>query len=1619
MAALQFSEKDFLSAARRDEDFTNTSDKSFEMGAEHYLREFYRDALENDFLDYSLDDLITLARDFWMFGNRRVPGEIMLAVDESPTPDGAVRPDTAIKIIVDDRAFLVDSIVAAVSSYGINVSGLFHPVVEGHREPDGRWVRATEEKPAIRESMILVMTPPLTARMRKTIESEIRKTIEEVVTINRDFKPLVKSVKITAIELSQTHGDVPQEEVDEAVAFLEWIADGNFVLFGSRRYDFLSSQKKGGAKPDYVNPGIVDGHTYGLLTDESVTVLRQSSEPSVITSNVKSFINQGPPITVAKSNLNSRVHRRVRMDYFSVKTYAEDGEVIGETRYVGLFTSDAYNRAPSYVPLLRRKVSRVMEASGMLESTHGAKRLEYVLSTFPRDELFQIGHDDLLRISTGIAQAFDRPRTRLFVRRDAFDRFVSALVYVPSEHYNARVRERIGHRLRTAFGGRVSAFYPQYSDAPMARVHFIIGMDPDKGLHPDLDDLEAEIAAISQPWFSGLVLAADEPENADVLEALPEFQNAFSLAYQDRFNVYETLDDIRVSKDLTGEQSLAVKVYDVSDVENHVFKAKIYSLNARLEPSNVIPLFSNFSCHVAEEAGYELTLSGDKSIWISDFELHINFMPDDPDHFARVFESAFIATWTGKNEDDGFNKLILPQSADWRDIAFLRLVSRYRRQSGLDPSEATQIEALEHYPALTQKLLALKTAKFSLDGFDHMKGRKAAVDQIESDIEKALEQVKSLDHDRVIRRIASVISAALRTNFYQPAADGSIKPYISLKIDSQAVDELPDPRPYREIYVSSPQVEAVHLRFGPVARGGLRWSDRRDDFRTEVLGLVKAQQVKNVVIVPVGSKGGFFPKQLPKSGTRDEWLAEGISAYKTFISGCLDVTDNYVGANTVCPENVICWDDPDPYLVVAADKGTATFSDIANGISQDYGFWLDDAFASGGSVGYDHKAMGITARGGWEAVKRHFREIGKDIQSEDFTVLGVGDMSGDVFGNGMLLSKHIKLTAAFNHLDIFIDPDPNPAKSFKERERMFELPRSTWQDYNKKLISKGGGVFSRSEKSIDLTPEIKAMTGLSEDSVTPNRLINALLKMQVELLWFGGIGTYVKASSESHVDVGDKANDNIRVNGKELKASVIGEGANLGLTQAGRIEFARSGGRLNTDAIDNSAGVDSSDNEVNIKILLGSTIERGDLKASARNALLAKMTDNVAELVLQHNYDQTGALSVAEKRTLTDHNAYERLMLSMEKTGLLHREVEGLPSTEMMNALKSEGKGLTRPELSVLLAYSKINLFTDIMATDVADDPYLTQTLTAYFPKALHKYTDAMQAHRLRKEIIASRLINKIVDVGGPVFMMRLQEQTQGNLGEIAKSFIIAHETLAIGSLREQIAALDNKVDASAQIALHSEISRVLQRVVAWQVRRGETGDIEERIKKRAKLTKVVDNDWLELLSPYDRKRAETRVRAYVKSGIPETLAMDVALLRSRASGFDVVALSNSTGWSVPQAAALFYDIGGRFKIDRIRSALLAANSDSHWERLAMRHLQEDFFKAQARFAEDAALFHKKNNGKPTQKPRELIAAWVDAKFPQMKAYEDTVSAMSRSGGWTVSKFAIVNAQLSDLLAGL
>ncbi|HRX40380.1 MAG TPA: NAD-glutamate dehydrogenase, partial [Parvularculaceae bacterium] len=1175
-------------------------------------------------------------------------------------------------IVTDDRPFLVDSVSAALTDAGKPVSFFANAVISCERDSKGR--RTTEGGgETVRESMIHAeMDPPVDDTEIAALEANLTQVLADVAAAVDDWEAMQTRLGscVAQLERSRPEG-VTRDDQREAVEFLKWLWDNHFAFLGVRRYKFSQN----GDKVTFEHDASGD---LGILRDSTRRILKSTFHEGHLSSAVEDFMRSGEPILVAKANAKSFVHRRVYMDYIGVKTYSVDGKVTGEERFVGLFTSEAYNRPASDIPLLRAKVRKVVESAGFLPGGHNERAIINILETYPRDEMFQVDAQTLHESALGILRLFKRPRVKLFMRRDRFDRFISALVYVPRDRFSSHIREAIGAYLAEIFNGRVSAFYPFFGDAALVRVHFIIGIEPGAPEGPGLQELTRQIRAICRDWSDDLLDALRSAQEGATSHGLfAKYAKAFDAAYREHTQPAEALTDVAVMENL-GDRSFALRVFRSGDDGPNTISIKVYHRGGPIRLSALIPTLENFGLSVLQEGDYIVRPAGSEAIWIHDFYTEEKLGRNiDIDAAGKNLEEAMTATMSGLCEDDGFNALVVNAGLNWREAWVLRAGAKYHLQAGFQFSQKYIEEALSKHPEIARQLIAVFHARFNPAGQKDPDKRLAEVAKAEEKVLASLESVESLDEDRIMRRYLNLFGAMLRTNYYQRAEDGGLKPRISFKINSSLIDNLPEPRPYREIFVSGPRVDGVHLRFGPVARGGLRWSDRREDYRTEVLGLVKAQRVKNAVIVPTGSKGGFYPKQLPAGGDRAAIFEEGREAYKQFIRGLLDLTDNIVGGKVVAPQNLVHWDESDPYLVVAADKGTATFSDTANAIAAEYGFWLGDAFASGGSAGYDHKVMGITARGGWEAVKRHFRELGKDIQEEPFTVAGIGDMSGDVFGNGMLLSKQIRLIAAFDHRDIFIDPDPDTASSWEERKRMFDLPRSSWQDYDKKLISKGGGVFPRSAKSISLTPEIKTALGVKFDKATPAELIRAILASPVELLWFGGIGTYVKASSEDNTDVGDRATDALRINADDLRVKVIGEGANLGLTQKARIEFARAGGRLNTDAIDNSAGVDSSDHEVNIKILLADAIEHGDLKREERNPLLASMTEDVASHVLLHNYAQTRALSMMEATARADLDGQARLIAAFERDGRLDRVLEGLPDNEGIANLRARGLGLT------------------------------------------------------------------------------------------------------------------------------------------------------------------------------------------------------------------------------------------------------------------------------------------------------------------------------------------------------
>jgi glutamate dehydrogenase len=1579
-----------------------------------YLDQIVRFATGEDRFWEEPRELLDRAVAAWKASAVRKPGAHFISLKTKSGGDWRQN-RLVLDIVTDDRPFLVDSVSAALAEAGKPVSFFVNAVVAAERGEKGE--RKPDSGQARRESMIHAeMDPPLNDGEVESLEAEIRLVLDEVAAAVDGWEAMRARLGhcIAQLERARPEG-VARDEQREAVEFLKWLWDNRFAFLGVRRYAYAVADGKVSFEHD------PEGDL-GILKNKARRVLKSTySEGGHLSPAVEAFMRSGEPILVAKANAKSLVHRRVYMDYIGVKNYSADGKVIGEDRFVGLFTAEAYNRPASDIPLLRAKVRQVVDSAGFLPGGHNEKAVINILETFPRDEMFQIEVSALRETALGILRLHKRPRPKLFLRRDRFDRFVSALVYVPRDRFNSGIRESFGRMLAEAFNGRVSAYYPWFGEAALVRVHYIIGIDPGAPEGPPVPELTRRLREICRSWEDDLIEALRVAnEGATPSDLLEKYRGAFDAAYREDVPAAEALSDISVIENLGGKR-LELRVFRRADDPPGAARMKIYCLGGPRRLSALIPTLENLGLSAIQEAGYEIRPNRADMLWIHEFFAEEKTGREiDVAGVRLALEDAMAAVMQGYAEDDAFNALVVGAGLNWREAWVLRAAARYLLQSGFQFSQSYIAEALNKHGEIARELIAFFHARFNPAGAKDPAARTAEAAAAEAKILKSLDGVSSLDEDRIMRRILNFFSATLRTNYHQRAQDGGPKSYISFKIDSSRVEGLPEPRPYREIFVCGPRVDGVHLRFGPVARGGLRWSDRREDYRTEVLGLVKAQRVKNAVIVPTGSKGGFYPKQLP-AGDRNAIYEEGREAYKVFIRGLLDLTDNIVAGEISPPPNMVLWDDPDPYLVVAADKGTAAFSDTANAISAEYGFWLGDAFASGGSAGYDHKVMGITARGGWEAVKRHFRELGKDIQKEPFTVVGVGDMSGDVFGNGMLLSEQIRLVAAFDHRDIFIDPDPDAATSYAERKRMFDLPRSSWQDYDRKKISKGGGVFSRSAKSIALTPEIRRALKLSADKATPGEIMRAILLADAELMWLGGIGTFVKATAEDNSRVGDKANEAIRVNASELAVNVVGEGANLGLTQAARIEFARRGGRINTDAIDNSAGVDSSDHEVNIKILLSSAIERGDLKAEDRNALLASMTEDVAAHVLRHNYEQTRAISMMEARAPADLDGHARLMEDFEAAGRLDRAVEGLPSKDSVAVLSARGLGLTRPELSVLLAYAKMWFFETLVASTAPDDPMLEAELFNYFPEALHAYSDALVRHRLRREIIATRVANEIVDTCGASFPYRVVELTGAKPAEIALAYEAARQILKLGQYAAAVDALDGTAPASVQIELYNAAADALReqlyRIVsdahamALLEKRGLKGLIEQY----AGPVREFKSGLAEFL-PQDAAAAIMERAAGLKGrGAPEEIAGEAALMPALEYAFDVINISRETGWPIAAAGAVFFAVGRDFDIDTARDHARSAPPSEHFDRLAAERLIEDLTARQTSLATSViASAGKAPKGKPADWLEPLLARWRAGGDAAFNGYERFVAEIELAKGATVGKLSLLNKKLED-----
>ncbi len=1571
-----------------------------------FLARYYRRVAAEDIVGRDPVDIAGAAYSHRDLARVRPQGTAQVRVF-TPTVDehGWASGHTVVEVVTDDVPFLVDSVSAEIGRQGKAIHLVVHPQLVVVRGFTGDLMEVVDEADGRPEGSILeswigveierVTDPVVLAEL----EAGLRRVLSDVRESVEDWPKMRAAAAAVAVDLAaHAPPGVPDQEVAEARELLDWLVDDHFTFLGVREYELVEVDGEDTliAKP---------GSGLGILRSDQ----RISSSFDKLPPEVRAKAREPKLLVLTEANSRSTVHRPAYLDYIGVKSFDAEGRVIGERRFLGLFTSSAYAESVLRVPVLRRKVREVLDASGFEPASHDGKNLLQMLETYPRDELFQITAEELLPIAMSVLSMQERRQTRLFLRRDVYGRFMSCLVYLPRDRYTTEVRLDMEQILREAFHGQAVDYTARVSESVLARLHFVVRVATGDAL-PDVDvpALEARLVEATRAWvddFNDALVDQSGEERAVVLQR--RYHDGFPEGYKEDFPARTAVADVRQIEGLTEAGALAFNLYSPVGAGPNERRFKVFSLGKPLSLSEVLPVLQRLGVEVTDERPYAIERQGLTSAYLYDFGLRADSRSGTSAFGGAagkgLFEGAFAAIWTGMAESDGFNALVPRAGLNWRQAAVLRAYAKYLRQAGSMFSQDYVESCLQTHLSLARLLVRLFEARFDpLISGDREELCEALVEEITG----GLDDVASLDHDRILRSFLAMIEATLRTNVFQPDADGVPKQYFSFKLDPQRIPDLPKPRPRFEIWVYSPRVEGVHLRFGAVARGGLRWSDRREDFRTEVLGLVKAQAVKNAVIVPVGAKGGFCPKQLPDPAVdRDAWLAEGIACYRTFISGMLDITDNRVNDAVVPPPNVVRHDGDDTYLVVAADKGTASFSDIANGVSADYGFWLGDAFASGGSVGYDHKAMGITARGAWESVKRHFRELGHDTQTTDFTVVGVGDMSGDVFGNGMLLSEHIRLVAAFDHRHIFLDPNPDSAASYAERRRLFDLPRSSWADYDPSLLSEGGGIYPRSAKSVPITPQVREALALGSAAVslTPTELMKGILRAPVDLFWNGGIGTYVKADEETHAEVGDKANDSIRIDGSYLRCRVVGEGGNLGFTQLGRIEASQHGVRINTDAIDNSAGVDTSDHEVNIKILLDQVVRSGDLTTKQRNEFLATMTDDVAAHVLRDNYEQNVLLGNARVQAHSMLTVHKRFIRQLERTGDLDRTLEFLPSDSEIDTRHAAGVGLTSPEFSVLVAYSKLTLSEQLLESSLPDEPWFGRAVRGYFPPQLvEKYGERLEGHPLRREIITTVIVNDLINRGGITFSYRAGEETGASPVEVARAYTVVREVFGLEEFWGRVEALDAKVPTKAQTALYLECRRLLDRATRWLLQARRTAvNVQaevEHFSPVAGLTPSVP----QLLRGAELDRLQQRQKDFVELGIPSDLAYDAAAKLDAFSLLEVVEISANTGEPAENVAAIYFALSEHFDVDRMLSRITQLPRDDRWSALARMALRYDLYEVLAALTR-SVLVAAPDGGTPD----ERITIWEEANAEGLARAQGTLGDIRQAETFDLATLSV------------
>ncbi len=1514
------------------------------------------DRAEPDDLGGAIVSLLELAR-------VRRAGHVEVRIFNPSESDGWAADHTVIEIVNDDMPFLVDSVIDELARRELGVHQVIHPQVAVQRDAEGVLVALdgpTEStSPWMRESFIHLEVDRQSGAAMLEIQTRLGQILDDVRAAVDDWEPMRQTVRELVQQLvAMPPSAVAAEDFEEGLRFLEWINDNHFTFLGYCRFDHRRTddgENKLLMRPD-------TGGALGVLRADTDIAPPPSERP--VSAAARAFFEGPGLLTISKSRHRSTVHRSVYMDLISIKRFGDEDVVVGEHRFVGLFTSMAYSIAAAEIPLVRRKVQKVMTRAGFLPASHDAKALRAILEHYARDELLQISEDDLYRFARRILRLQLDPRLALLVRFDEAGRLVSCMVYVPRDQHNTEQRLRMQGILEEAFGGKATAFNIRVSDGPLAQLHFILR--PDGPLHQahDIPAIELALAEVARSWSDRLKTAMVKrwSEEAGLAE-WRRYQHAFPITYQAHGTVADAVDDAPIVDDVLRTGRLGVRLDCAEGSGHRDFRLRTFERGERSPLSAYLPLFESLGVDVVTELPFEIRPEeAVQAVHAREFALTA---PCDVDRDAlrTGFRDAFLRLWANEIEADPYNRLVLVSGLAWRDVVMLRAYGRYLKQVGISYSQGYLAQTLEENAETATALVELFNAQFDPARQD----QKAAVriEEAEKAVRDALDRVARLDEDRILRRFLGLVRHTLRTNHFQRTSAGNPKPYISLKLDAASLPELPAPRPRYEIFVYSPRFEAVHLRGGKVARGGIRWSDRAEDYRTEILGLVKAQMVKNAVIVPVGAKGGFVLKRPPVE--RRALQAEARACYRTMMHGLLDLTDNYDADQVVPPTDVVRRDDDDPYLVVAADKGTATFSDLANKVAKAYGFWLGDAFASGGSAGYDHKKMGITARGAWESVKEHFLHLDVDVDRDTFTAVGVGDMSGDVFGNGMLLADPLKLVGAFNHRHVFVDPDPDPAVALSERRRLAALPPgSSWDAYDLEKLSDGGGVFDRNAKEIVVSDAVRERFGLQDTATTPGQLIRALLVAQVDLLWFGGIGTFVKAASESDADAGDRANDELRVDAETLRCRVIGEGANLGITQAGRVAYARVGGRCNTDFIDNSGGVDTSDHEVNIKIAFAEAMAAGSLTLEERDELLASMTDEVASLVLRDNFLQARAITLASDRRHQQADDHVRLMHSLENNGLLDRGLEGLPDD---GTLLDRGEvGLSRSELAVLLAYSKIAIYNALLEDDLPDDPALTEDLVRYFPGPMQaRFRGTLEGHRLRREIIATMVTNGMVNRVGPTFVDRLVRVSGRSIADVARAYLMARDVFELRDLWHQLERAEGALDGATQVELHRHTVTMLERATRWFLR---TGGAVEEIGVFGAAAATVGGRLEELLPSSGRAVLRRGIKRLEKKGVRKDLSRRIAGLPWLPAACDIVLASRAAEVDVERSARVYFKVGERFFFDRLRRAAGRQRRSDPWQKAALSAAVEDLYIYQASLARQVLVASD-------ARPRRAMDAWA------------------------------------------